>query len=132
MSGIVRKTGDPLVQSIDILRIEGYTISDKYVLILELINSKSVTGKDHRVEFDILHGLGTHGDIIGWLKRVNVSLFPLGSWSIHTIFLGDNDSLYLTDFDRIAQLNGKLKNGFDSLMDGVKSKNTASHHKLMY
>lgn len=68
------------------------------------------------LEFDVRHGLGTFEDVQGWSIATGVELYPLGTWSQFTLFIGSDRELYLTDFAVMVRAPGGIVDAIEHLL----------------
>lgn len=96
---------------------EGFLPFDTALELIELIQgNKFNSDGEPSSEFNIAHGIGTYDDVYRLLKGAQIDLFPIGIWSQYTLYIGSDENIYITDFNRIARIRGGIKNGIDKLI----------------
>jgi SUKH-3 immunity protein len=110
------KPGYEFQKALDKLYMEGYYINGYCKRLVIFLNGRKIIGAGgDDLEFDILHGLGTFDDIQTLTSSIGVSMFPIGTWSAYTIFLGEDEKIYLTDFYKIVRVSGNAVDGLEKL-----------------
>jgi hypothetical protein len=107
---------------IEELSREGFHIFDAAKLILESVQDIRVRNNDVQViEFKALIGLGTFEDVQPWMQANSLCLYPVGGWSQYTMYIAENNGLYVTDFEKVAKIGEEISDGLDALLFGYSS-----------
>lgn len=123
VESFARHDSIPLDSKLERLKSEGFLLEPNIIPLLSLIDGRVVESVyGNRVEFDVLHGLGTLDDIYHFDTIRSLSPFPIGTWSAYTILIDKNGDIYLTDFDRLALIKGKTETGIMSIVNGPSAK----------
>lgn len=102
---------------INTLSIEGFITFDIAINIIQNLQGLELQlDKNFSVSFNALDGLGTYEDLLNWINENSINLYPIGTWPPLTIYIGDDQKLYLTDFEKIARIDASIKDGMEALI----------------